>query len=45
MKAATKTSSTTLPAPSMLMLAAPLRLGMAATLVGALWLAVWWALA
>ncbi|MFM2055859.1 MAG: hypothetical protein RLY71_244 [Pseudomonadota bacterium] len=30
---------------SMLMLGAQVRLGLAATLVGALWLAVWWALA
>lgn len=45
MKAAPNSPHTALSAPSMLMLAAPLRLGMAATLVGALWLAVWWALA
>jgi hypothetical protein len=30
---------------SMLMLGAQVRFGLAATLVGALWLAVWWALA
>ncbi len=48
MKAAaiTTVSSAGLSAPpSMLMLGAQVRLGLAATLVGALWLAVWWALA
>lgn len=38
-------STTTMPPPSMLMLGAQVRLGLAATLVGALWLVVWWALA